>query len=148
VSPPSIPHERRVEFLKTLAALAGCTGGVGGRLPDGSRPDVVRYAVGRRLLFVADAKHSETPGCAATRARLAAYMGWVRGHFVSGGASVVAICFGRRGDGDGWLQSLMALAKLTGVPCSESGVTEFAPDLLVAWLSSGPVNPTGPPAGR
>lgn len=75
MSAPSALHESRVDCLRTLATLAGCAGGFGGRLPDGARPDVVRYAADRRLLFVADAKDTESPGCAATRMRLAAYVG-------------------------------------------------------------------------
>lgn len=134
---PTPEHEARAAFLRSLATLAGCAGGLGAQLPDGLRPDVVRYAVGRRWIFLGDAKATETPRCSATRDRLAAYLRWLRAHESLGGAGVFAICFGRRGDAGGWLRAIFELAGRERVTCVAGDVTEFAPDLLVAWLVTG-----------
>lgn len=134
---PTEAHERRATFLCSLAMLAGCTGSMGGQFPDGCRPDVIRYAAGRRLVFLGDAKDTETPGCRATRARLAAYLRWLRAHDAAGGAAIFAVCFGRRGDAEGWFRTMVELAHREGVACVAGDITEFEPDLLVSWLLTG-----------
>lgn len=68
---PTSAHESRVAELETLAALAGFVGLV--VLPWRLRPDVVRICPGNGALFLGDAKHTETAGCRATRARLRWY---------------------------------------------------------------------------
>jgi len=73
-------HGRRVQFLEVLGDLIGCFQLIGGELPDGRRPDVLRIDRTRELLLLADAKSSESPYCTATRARLFRYLQWVRSY--------------------------------------------------------------------
>lgn len=127
-------HAEREEFLRNLASLVGCPCGIGGCFPDGSRPDVLRIGVKRRLLFLGDAKDSETPGCAATSDRLRGYMGWLRAHVRRGGVGIFAVCFGRRADAQGWLRTVSRLADLTGVTIAAADVANFSSGPMVAWL--------------
>src|SRR5206468_314859 len=89
-------HDRRVEFLGTLATLMGCTETFGGVFPDGRRPDVLRADSKLTVLFVGDAKNTESPGNLETQARLLRYLRWLAA-FVDRGAGIgiFALCFGR-----------------------------------------------------
>ncbi len=92
-------HDQKVTFLDTLAVLLGCTEGVGGEFPDGRRPDVLRIDADRGVLFIGDAKETESPGCQASLARLLSYLRWLPAQVVGrGGLGIFAICFGRYGD--------------------------------------------------
>lgn len=73
---PTVTHESRVEDLETLATLAAFTAPLA--LPWRLRPDVVRINAESRALFLGDAKATETPGCAATFARLRWYAAGLR----------------------------------------------------------------------
>jgi hypothetical protein len=126
-------HDERSAFLRDLATLIGCRGQVD-VLPDGHRPDVLRYNIERGLLFVGDAKDTETPGCAATRERLRYYVSWVSAHVSSGGRGLVVICFGEVAHGAGWSSVLQALSQECGLHCIDQGVRVFGRDLLVAWV--------------
>lgn len=132
------PHEQRVQFLHTLAVLAGFPLRFNVELPDGRRPDVIHLDLTRNLLFIGDGKDTETPGCTATRARLHAYFLWVRAHVCSrGGAATVALCFGERSCAERWLSALTDLADDVGVTVDGLGVTEFTMGFVVAWVTSG-----------
>lgn len=137
-------HEYRVEFLDALAVLMGCEGALGGELPDGRRPDVLRFDQGRRVLFVGDAKHSESPGNKETQARLQRYLGWMSSHVGSGGGGVFAVCFGRGSDTDAWVETLAMLAHEVGLERAEDGVERFEPGLTVVWSTFGPLAATRP----
>jgi hypothetical protein len=73
-------HEFRVGHLQVLSDLIGCHEKIGGQLPDGRRPDVMRIDKRRKLLVVGDAKASESPNNLATLARLLAYLRWIEAH--------------------------------------------------------------------
>ena len=130
-------HESRVEFLDALAVLMGCEGALGGELPDGRRPDVLRFDQGRRVLFVGDAKHSESPGNRETQARLHRYLKWMSSHVGSGGDGIFAVCFGRESDTDAWVETLVMLTHEVGLVRAEGGVERFEQELTVAWYTFG-----------
>lgn len=137
MSRPSDAHERRAAALATLAALAGCRQGLRSALPDGCRPDVLRYSSAKRLLFIGDAKATETPGCRATRARLRRYLRWLRAHASAGGIGVFALCFGREDDADGWLRAVARLARLEGLALHALDLDPLAPDVWLVWAAVG-----------
>jgi hypothetical protein len=126
-------HGRRVEFLDALAILMGCEGTLNGELPDGRRPDVLRYDVERRILFIGDAKHWETPGNRETQARLQHYFKWLRSHVEGCGLGIFAVCFGRRSDTSAWTETMEMLGREVGLYYTRRGVERFGPGLLVAW---------------
>src|SRR2546426_6033017 len=106
-------HESRTQLLDSLAVLIGCREQLGSTLPDGLRPDVLRLDTTRRLLFLGEAKHSESPRNRYSIERLTKYVQWIRSHleFVprAGGpnpTAVVAICFGQAAHADDWLDTL------------------------------------------
>jgi len=138
---PQATHERKVEFLDALAILMGCEETMGGALPDGRRPDVLRLDSRRRILFFGDAKHSESPGDTETQARLMGYVRWLSAHIGSGGTGVFAVCFAK--DADAWVATLAMLWHEAGLVPSKRGVERFEPGLTVAWSAFGPT-----PAGR
>jgi hypothetical protein len=136
-------HDARVGFLETLANLMGCHVTIGGMLPDGSRPDVLRFDVRRGLLFVADAKNTETPGARWTQARLLKYLGWVRTHTLAGrGAAIFAMCVGTETDLVAWLNCLGMLGDEIGLVARSEGVKHFPPRVGVVWAVYGPKNAT------
>jgi hypothetical protein len=88
---PSAAHELRVVDLTTMAVLAGFDVAVD-VLPDGSRPDVLRASTTRRtVVFLGDAKSSETPGNLDTAQRLRRYMLFASAYVTSGGSVVLAL---------------------------------------------------------
>ena len=131
-------HERKVEFLDALAVLAGCEETMGGALPNGSRPDVLRLDSRRRILFIGDAKHSESPKDRETQARLLGYARWLSTHVRSGGAGVFAVCFTRESDTDAWVRTIGMLGHEVGLPDTERRVERFEPGLTVAWCKFEP----------
>lgn len=135
-------HERKVEFLDTLAVLMGCEEKMGGTLPDGRRPDVLRLDSRRWILFIGDAKHSESPGDRETQARLLRYVRWLSAHLTNGGSGVFAVCFGKDADADAWVATLAMLGHEAGIEPSKRGVERFEPGLTVVWSAF------GPPPGR
>lgn len=94
MSAPSEAHEDRVRVLETLAILAGFPSElwIGQRL----MPDVARYDPISWSLFVGDAKATETSGCAATRARLGAYVRAIRPWRRDGATLTLVIAMGDR----------------------------------------------------
>src|SRR4051812_47126753 len=68
---PSPGHQTRGGELESLATLAGFTSNA--RLPWRLRPDVCRICPRTGALFLADAKETEDPRCAATLRRLRWY---------------------------------------------------------------------------
>jgi hypothetical protein len=122
-----------VEFLDVLAVLVGCEEVLGGSLPDGRRPDVLRADSRRRALFVGDAKHSESPGNRETQARLLGYFRWLSSHFEGGGLGIYAVCFGRKSDTSAWVETLAMLGYEVGLGYMRRGVERFGPRLVVVW---------------
>ena len=139
---PGPEHESRVAFLESLAVLLGCTQSFGFALPDGRCPDVVRFSIAGRRLFLGDAKHTESPGCTETQVRIQSYLRWVSAHVRRDGRTgIFALCFGRRADSEGWVRVVEELGREAGVDVStERGVEQFAPDLWVAWFLAQPAS--------
>lgn len=78
-SPPtmgvSLSHERRRRDLETFGNHMGFHDPL--TLPGGLRPDVTLVDVDRPIIFIGDAKHSESPTNRAARARLSSYFTWI-----------------------------------------------------------------------
>lgn len=128
-------HDSRVEFLDTLAVLLRCTESVGFQLPDGCRPDVLRMDIDRNILFIGDAKVTESPGCKQSQVRLLRYLRWLSAHIDRPKAfGLFAICFGRRIDAEGWLSTISSLAHEISLYTTEPGVVRFDHHLFVAWF--------------
>ena len=119
-------HNRRVQFLDTLAILLGCMETLGGEFPDGRRPDVLRLDSRRGILFVGEAKHSELPTCHATQERLLEYFRWLAVHVAKEGrVGVLAICFGRSADTCGWVETVFLLGREVALEHVDHGVKQF-----------------------
>jgi hypothetical protein len=114
----------------------GCADSFPCALPDGRRPDVIAFGPGRRLVFIGDAKDTETPGCVATWTRLRAYLPWARAIVASGRSLVFGLCFGELEDLDGWANGLAAIAAEAGLTGTVR-VVSFGPGYHLAWLASG-----------
>ena len=112
---PGTPHARRLDVLVELAVLAGFVERLA-QLPDGSIPDVLRVEPWSGAVFLGDAKDTETPGCAATRARLLGYAAWFsalpRRRLAR---SVMALCFGEPRHATEWGEALRDLFDRVGV---------------------------------
>lgn len=129
-------HEQRVAFLGTLADLIGCSESIGGQLPDGRRPDVLRIDRSRGGLFVGDAKNWETPGCHETQCRLARYIEWLATHVAADrGPAVLALCFVRMEDAARWEEILAKLEAGVGLVADHRGLDHFDDDIHVLWHS-------------
>lgn len=109
-------HECLAGFLDALAVLAGCTESIGGQLPNGLRPDVIRIDSRRDVLFVGDAKNTESPNCKSTRFRLGQYIGWLAIQVRSRkGIGLFAICHSHHADGEAWARTVSELAREEGI---------------------------------
>lgn len=135
-------HESRRQFLDSLAVLIGCHEQLGATLPDGLRPDVLRISTARRLLFLGEAKHSESPRNRYTVERLRSYVRWIGSHLDYAGeddgpppSAVMAICFGTASDADDWLDTLRSTLMRGGVLPTYSAIEEFDYDVVVAWCA-------------
>ena len=130
-------HEYRVQFLNTLAMLLGCKETFGTEFPDGKRPDVLRVDSKGGVLFIGDAKNTESPKCQATQARLLEYLSWLSAHVSRDGrVGIFAICFGRDSDTQGWKETICSLAHQVSLVFSDHGVEKFEPEINVAWFLS------------
>lgn len=127
-------HDRAVETLRALASLVGCGQQLEHGLPDGRRPDVLQLNTGKGLMFVGDAKDSETPGTTASRARLQGYLSWVSSFLQGAGRrAVVAICVCQPGYAESWRDSLESLAAEVGIHARARGALGLGPRETVLW---------------
>lgn len=130
-------HDARMDFLETLAILVGCTEVLHSGLPDGKRPDVLRCNVNLGLLFIGDAKHTESPGCVATQGRLLEYLKWLSAQVSKDGRTgIFGLCFGKRKHADGWVNIVLKLSREVGLMFTEYGIESFTPDMIVTWFLS------------
>ncbi|MGH9957616.1 MAG: hypothetical protein ACREBC_10890 [Pyrinomonadaceae bacterium] len=128
-------HDFAAKFLEALAILLNCNEGIGARLPDGCCPDVLRVNTRNNVLFIGDAKVTESPGCRQTQARLLRYLSWVSAHVRRPRAlGLFAICFPNRSDGEGWISMVELLGDEVGLTRGKRGVVEFDSQLFVAWF--------------
>jgi hypothetical protein len=133
-------HTSRVAFLDDLAALAGFTLSLRGRLADGLRPDVVRIDTSKRAVFFGEAKHTEHPSCRATRFRMLRYFHWVSAlQKYNNAMSVFAVCFGQKEQTTGWIDAVSKTARGAGVSWTDYTVSQFGTELVVVWFSAAPV---------
>lgn len=142
-APAPVGHAERAEVLDALAMMVGCTRSLAGLLPDGVRPDVLRVDVERGLLFVGEAKHTESPGRADTLVRLQRYFNWAAAHRRLGGTVVGAVCFGREADRQDWAEALVRLAREAALGTPEIRWTRLGPGfVLVSGLWCPPPSST------
>lgn len=138
----SMAHARRVAFLATLANLAGCHHALRHGLPDGV-PDVLQVDLRRRVLFLGDAKDTETAGTCATVVRLTRYFRWVLAHVAAGRPVVLALCVGRRPET--WAATLRGLAHEAGLQTLEVGTATFGRATYVVWVRLEPSGDSASP---
>jgi hypothetical protein len=131
-------HDKKVRFLNELAILLGCTRNLSGRFPDGRRPDILRADIQRYILFIGDAKQTETPGCSMTKMRLANYCRWLAAN-VDGGKrlGILVVCFARLSDRHGWNKTISNLLMCAGISKCDSGFSSFDENLNVVWVVLG-----------
>lgn len=128
-------HNSRALFLDTLALLLGCKGSIGGMLPDGRRPDVLRIDKEHEILFIGDAKNTEAPCFKESQIRLFGYLRWLAAHVTKENRiGLFAICFGEKADSAGWEQTVLMLAREINFVCSGHGITSFGLKLNVVWF--------------
>lgn len=139
MSAPSDLHEERVALLDARAVLSGHL--VLARLALRETPDVVRLDPARQHLFVGDAKATETPGCAATQARVHAYLRATRRWSRHGFTARVALCHGRPDQAPGWTDLLLHAARCAAVGVTRSGCDDLEPGTVVTWVDLGPTRP-------
>jgi hypothetical protein len=132
---PLAAHNHKVQFLDSLAILLGCMESIENELPDGRRPDIMRMDKKRGLLFIGDAKQTESPGCLTTQVRLLEYFRWLSAHVSRENAvAIFAICFRKVPDTYGWARTVYTLAHEVGLIPLNRGVERFGPGLVVAWF--------------
>lgn len=131
-------HDEKVRVLSVLAALIGCHETMGGQLPDGRRPDILRISTKDRILFLGDAKHTESPRCTATQARLLTYLHWFSSYTrVNHSLGIFAICFAKQADAHEWVRTAYSLGREAGIVFSWHGLRQFEADLFIAWFCLG-----------
>jgi hypothetical protein len=123
-------HERRVGLLATLAALAGCR--AASRLEPGLAPDVLTADHRLRVLFVGDAKATETAGCAATARRLRRYLRATQTWRAAGYTVRVVLC--ASGEAKAWEAALLRLAAEVHAPLAAHGHAAVGADDGLAWV--------------
>jgi hypothetical protein len=127
-------HELRVQFLRSVALLLGCSLPKSNQLPDGVRPDVFGFSLAKGFLFIGESKDSESPGEMPVKARLFSYLKWVAANAADGRGTLLVICFKRAREGRRWLTVVTELAEEVCLEFSESGVHSFDRETAIAWF--------------
>jgi hypothetical protein len=132
---PSAEHEARREVLGAIAVLSGFDLAVRSALPDGSRPDVLYISSADRRVFIGEAKHSETPGCLGTLARMRRYLAWFGS--VGGGPDecVLAVCHSRYDDRSAWQAGLRLLAFEEQLDVASTGSKSLGLGATLTWAA-------------
>ena len=127
---PSLLHEERVNALRTMCNLTGCS--EVGTLGEGLLPDVylVDSASNRRI--IGDAKASETPGCSATQRRLGRYLRAVVIEADPRWRTRIALAAGAD---PAWLHMLASLASNWGLEVQRRGSTRLD-TLSIHWIDT------------
>ncbi len=131
---PSGAHERRRELLENLATAAGYIDRVPEALRRGLRPDVLRLQRESQTVFIGEAKATERPTCGQTRERLSSYVTWLRR--ARPRAAVLAVCFGRQEETEGWGQVLRGLTVGLGEK-TRLAYRSLDPETHLAWVYVG-----------
>ena len=133
-------HNSKALFLDALAILVGCRDSLGGVLPDGKRPDVLRIDLDREILFMGDAKNTESPGNKETLVRLSRYLRWLALHVTKKNRiGIFAICFAKRADAIKWENAMLMLAREINLICAKFGRNTFGLKLNVTWFIFRPI---------
>jgi hypothetical protein len=112
-----------------------CNDTLGAEFPDGRRPDVLRADSRLTVLFIGDAKNTESPGNSETQARLLGYLRWLAAFVERGaGIGVFALCFGEERHTSRWVKTASMLALEVGLEPAEQGVERFGLGLIVTWF--------------
>lgn len=131
---PSQIHEDRAAVLSTIATLADFTTTMRG-LPDGSIPDVLQLRPNDGVIFVGDAKATETPGNRETFERLCHYADFIAGWVSAGDSAVLALAV-QVPDAYGWLRVVrdLGLRVTPGEPVN-GRVDLLDMDTAIVWQS-------------
>jgi len=128
-------HGERVKLLKNLAHLVGCTIDISRYLPDRKQPDVMLINLKDHMLFIGDAKVTESPSNLTTQHRLKCYMRWAAVHESRAGSiSLYAICFKKHRHIQGWVDTLYDLALEAGIHPINGGIAEITCDFNIVWF--------------
>lgn len=86
------------------------------------------------MVFIGEAKETERPTCKETRERLMAYVAWLLK--ARPRVAVLAVCFGREEDAEGWGE---VLHTLTSKISEETTLTyrSIDPETHLAWIYVG-----------
>lgn len=134
VKDPETCHAALTTVLQDLAMLFGCASALRNGLPDGRRPDVLAVSANRDILFVGDAKDTETPGSASTYARFDRYLEWARAYLRrSRGTVIVAICFREESHAEDWQATLNDLCIDASLPITRLRYDYLAAGVNLVW---------------
>jgi hypothetical protein len=138
ISPRLREHERLVEFMDNMAILLNCTQTLNGQFPDETRPDVVRLNTKKGLLFVGDAKNTESPRSSFTQERLLNYLVW-QSSFLLGGynrKAIFAICTNHPNNASIWINVINTLLNIAEINPARSGINNFDNDTCIIWAEA------------
>jgi len=125
-------HDSLVVVLDTVAILSGICERLPLRsLPDGARPDVLRLDRLRNILFIGDAKNSETSGDRATQLRLRTYLSWLAAFLRRGGCGVFGLCFEHATSATGWVDTVLMLTNELSMSPPDFDVRFFPPNVTL-----------------
>lgn len=125
---PKACHESRVHLLFGLACLLGCVSRQR-LLADGSIPDVVAVNMGGTVLFIGDAKYSETPNDSSCRTRIYRYLR-IASERLQGATKLVifALCYGNAYHASGWSEMIVSALREFHITIISSGMDTFPPN--------------------
>lgn len=130
-------HERLVSFLDTMAVMLGCAQTLESQLPDTRRPDVIRFNVKNKILFIGDAKNTELPNSTHTRERLNNYVRWTSSFILTniiGKQVVFGICHNKSDNAYIWLSLLLDLFTTSNILPLKYGVEKFDRVTYIDWI--------------
>lgn len=114
---PTSTHADRVSLLSVVADLVGCYWAYRCPLPDACRPDIVRFDPWRRVIFLGEAKATETSGDTRSWSRLHNYVGWLATIVMDARVgTILALCVPADA-------SVVAWTRIIDVSCAEHGIS-------------------------
>lgn len=147
MSAPTVVHEERARALGSLADLAG----FGDELAweASVRPDVLRFSIRHRALFVGDAKATETAGTTGTLDRLGRYVHAAAPVLYSGSGMWLVVAHGCPDQAAAWADTLRRVLRSRHLPASRLAAQVLDADLALAWAwVPAPALKTTPPTSR
>ena len=128
-------HQSKVSFLETLSELIGCSQTFS--LGDGTIPDVIRINQNQDILFIGDAKESETPGNTTTQRKLNGYLEWLKVFCQrKSNYGIFAICHKGGKDINGWECFMLNYATNNNIPYKNLQTNVFSHNVAITsfWL--------------